>query len=184
MKQNTPKRSKYLRTFFCTTFVAASLTLLPGAFAAVEPQPCPTNPQSRQLDFWLGNWTIGAPGSSGNATSNVYLALDKCMVVERWDGGRGHKGENMFAYSLDDRSWHGMFADNEGRVHVFVDAKVGPGSAEFSGPSRGPDGQPVLNRVRIVRVGLDKVEQLWEKSTNNGATWSTEFRGEYSRRNP
>ncbi len=184
MKQNTLKRSKYLRTFFLATLAAGWLTLLPGAFAAVERQPCATNPQSRQLDFWLGDWTIGAPGSSGNATSKVYLALDKCMVVESWDGGRGHKGENMFAYSSDDRSWHGMFADNEGRVHVFVDAKVVSGSAEFSGSSRGPDGQTVLNRVRIVRTGPDKVEQLWEKSTNSGATWSTEFRGEYSRRKP
>lgn len=60
MKQNTLKRSKYLRTFFLATLAAGWLTLLPGAFAAVERQPCATNPQSRQLDFWLGDWTIGA----------------------------------------------------------------------------------------------------------------------------
>lgn len=62
------------------------------------------------------------------------------MVIESWDGGRGHRGENMFAYSADDKSWHGLFVDNEERVHVFSDGKASPGAAEFVGPSTGPDG--------------------------------------------
>jgi hypothetical protein len=74
-----------------------------------------------------------------------------------------------------------MFADNQGRVHVFVNGKVASGSAEFSGPSQGTDGETIVNRVRIVRIGPDKVEQIWEKSSERGATWTTEFRGEYSR---
>jgi len=36
----------------------------------------------------------------------------------------------------------------------------------------------------VVRVAANKVEQSWEKSTDNGATWTMEFRGEYSRQNP
>ena len=62
--------------------------------------------------------------------------------------------------------------------------KVTPGFAEFNGTSRGPNGEAVLNRVRLVRITGDKVEQSWEKSADNGATWTMEFRGEYSRKNP
>jgi hypothetical protein len=40
----------------------------------------------------------------------------------------------------------------------------------------------IVNRVRIVRIGPDKVEQIWEKSSDLGATWTTEFRGGYSRK--
>jgi len=80
----------------------------------------------------------------------------------------------MFAYSSDDKSWHGMFSDNQGRVHIF-EGKVAQGSAEFTGPSRGPNGQTVLNRIKVVRVAANKVEQSWEKSTDNGATWTIEF---------
>ena len=76
-----------------------------------------------------------------------------------------------------------MFADNQGRVHVF-EGKVALGSAEFTGPSRSSDGQAVLNRIKVVRVAANKVEQSWEKSTDNGATWTMEFHGEYSRQNP
>ena len=153
------------------------------ASAAADSTTCSSSSESRQLDFWLGDWTVTYPGMAGSATSQVSLALDQCLLIESWDGGKGHSGKNMFAYSSDDRSWYGMFADNQGRVHVF-EGKVAPGSAEFTGPSRSSDGQAVLNRIKVVRVAANKVEQSWEKSTDNGATWTMEFHGEYSRQNP
>jgi hypothetical protein len=78
----------------------------------------------------------------------------------------------------------GMFADNEGRVHVFTSGKASDGSAEFEGTSHGPDGESILNRVKVIQLNLNKVEQTWEKSADNGATWNVVFRGEYSRTNP
>ena len=89
----------------------------------------------------------------------------------------------MFAYSADAKRWYGMFADNEGRVHIFTSGKVQAGSAEFDGPSLGEDGVEVMNRVRLVRVAPDKLEQTWEKSSDHGASWKTVFRGEYLRSN-
>ena len=184
MLQLRIRNSKLLPTLFLIAAISASIALTTrGAFAADAPS-CATNPANRQLDFWLGDWTVGGPGASATANSRVSLALDQCMVVETWNGGRGHSGENVFAYSADDKNWHGFFADNEGRVHVFLDGKVSSNSAEFSGPSLGSNGEVVLNRVTIARIGPDKVEQTWQKSTDNGATWSTAFRGEYSRRKP
>ena len=153
------------------------------SLAANDPASCVSNSENRQLDYWVGNWKVGAEGSSGNAHSSVSLSLDKCLVIENWDGGRGHRGQNVFGYSADDKSWYGMFADNEGRVHVFTSGKVSSGSAEFQGASRGPNGESVLNRVRIARMSPNKVEQTWEKSTDNGTTWNVVFRGEYSRTN-
>jgi hypothetical protein len=151
---------------------------------AADAASCATNSENRQLDYWLGKWKIGADGSSGNARSTVSLSLDKCLLIENWDGGRGHRGQNVFGYSADDRSWYGMFADNEGRVHVFTSGKVSSGAAEFEGTSRGLNGDSVLNRVKVVRLGPDKVEQVWEKSGDKGTTWNVVFRGEYSRTNP
>ena len=164
--------------------VGVWLGLLPRAMAAPDAAPCAASPANRMLDFWLGDWSIAAPGGSQNATSKVTLELDKCLVVERWDGGRGHSGENLFAYSADDKSWHGFFADNEGRVHVFLNGKATTGSAEFTGPSRAPGGETVLNRVTISRTDANHVEQLWQKSADNGKTWTAAFRGEYKRMQP
>jgi hypothetical protein len=161
--------------------VAASLGLTLRAFGAADTKPCSTNPESRQLDYWVGEWKISGPGAGPDAVSKVHLVLDQCMVVENWDGGRGHTGENMFGYSVDDKSWHAMFVDNQGRVHVFTAGKVSAGTAEFSGPSKGANGEMILNRVRIVRMSPDKVEQVWEKSSDKGATWVVDFHGEYVR---
>lgn len=152
------------------------------AFGATDPKVCAISAESRQLDYWLGDWSVGSPGSSGSGSSKVSLSLDKCLFVERWEGGEGHSGENVFAYSPEDRTWRALFADNEGRVHIFIDGTVASGSAEFRGPSRGPNGEAFLNRVKIVRVGPDKVQQIWDKSTDNGATWKTVFSGDYSRK--
>ena len=152
-----------------------------NGFAATDADSCAANPENRQLDYWLGNWKIGAAGSSATAHSTVTLSLDQCLVIENWDGGRGHRGQNIFGYSADDKNWYGMFADNEGRVHVFTSGKVVKGTAEFEGTSRGPTGKTVLNRVTVKRLDPNKVEQTWEKSKDAGATWSITFRGEYSR---
>jgi hypothetical protein len=176
--------SRWFRSILLLVVMGGNLSLATtSALAAVDPLPCIANSESRQLDFWLGEWTVMYPGMPGSAASRVSLDLDQCLLTESWDGGKGHSGKNLFAYSSDDKSWHGMFADNRGRVHVF-EGRVAPGSAEFTGPSRAPYGRPVLNRVKVVRLAANRVEQSWEKSTDNGATWTMEFHGEYSRKHP
>jgi hypothetical protein len=172
------KRSVSKSIFVAVLFGLAFAT---NGFAATAADSCATNSANRQFDYWLGNWKIG---TEGNAHSTVTLSLDKCLVVENWDGGRGHQGRNIFGYSADDKSWYGMFADNEGRVHVFTSGKVADGTAEFEGTSRGPNGESILNRVKVTRLNPNKVEQTWEKSSDKGATWNVVFRGEYSRANP
>ncbi|GLQ97807.1 hypothetical protein [Dyella mobilis] len=173
-----------LRQLLLVSLAVACMTPAPRALAAPTPSPCASDAQSRQLDFWVGDWAIGGKGAGATASSHVSLTLDQCAVVEQWDGGRGHRGENIFAYSTDDKNWHGMFVDNEGRVHTFPEGKASPDGVTFTGPGVGADGAPVLNRVRITRVGPNRVDQWWEKSSDHGSTWTTAFRGEYSRKNP
>jgi len=165
--------------------LAASGLAAPGAFAAPEPlPPCSAHSESRQLDFWLGEWNITYPGAPGGSTSKVSPALDHCEIVESWSDGQGHRGENRFAYNYEHQSWRGMFVDNRGHAHVFIGGRVSDGFAEFSGPTLGPNGESVLHRIRITRANHNRVEQLWEKSLDNGVTWTTVFRGEYSRKKP
>jgi hypothetical protein len=182
MKHSMNQKAGSLR---CAIFLIAVVLFVTTpaipVWAAANSGECSTNPANRGLDFWLGNWTVAYPGATFGATSTVSLDLDKCLVVENWNGGKGHSGKNMLAYSADDKSWHGMFADNEGRVHVFA-GKVTSSVAEFQGPSVGPNGEAVLNRIKVTRETQDEVEQRWEQSTDKGATWKTVFQGKYSRR--
>jgi hypothetical protein len=174
--------NRFSKSAFLGFLIGFGLTT--SGFAATDAGACAANSENRQLDYWLGNWKIGAVGSTGNAHSTVSLSLDKCLAIENWADGKGHEGQNIFGYSADDKSWYGMFADNEGRVHVFTSGKVSAGLAEFEGTSGGSSGAPALNRVTIRRLSSDKVEQIWEKSADHGKTWNVVFRGEYSRANP
>jgi hypothetical protein len=183
-KETAVRRLRWPRKVLALVVVGGlfSLTTTP-LLAAIDAAPCSANSASRQLDFWIGDWTVTYSGMPGSALSTVALTLDNCLITESWDGGKGHRGKNMFAYSSDDKRWQGMFADNQGRVHVF-EGKISQGSAEFTGPSSGPNLQTVLNRIKVVRVTANKVEQSWEKSTDNGVTWRMEFHGDYSRKQP
>lgn len=153
-----------------------------AAFAANNEEPCAVSTEIRQLDYWLGDWTMGS--GADKSSSKVSLTLDKCVFVEEWENGKGHVTEKLFAYSLEEKNWYGTFVDNDGRVHVFLDGKVSPNMAEFHGTSRGPNGETVLNRLMIIRVSADKLEEVWEKSSDNGSSWTTSYRAQYSRANP
>ena len=170
------KIKRFSYTLIAVIVAFASLT------AWSENNRCSDNLASRQLDYWVGDWSISAPGSAESASSRITLSLDKCVVVENWHGEKEHFGQNIFGYNPESKSWMGFFADNRGHVHVFDHGQVTGGKAEFEGPSRGDNGEVILNRIRIVKLGPGKVEQTWDKSSDNGATWKPQFRLEYTRK--
>jgi hypothetical protein len=185
MKNRWHRISNFLkRRTFCALVLFLAWFCLAQSPAWAGPDDsnaCSTNAASRQLDFWLGQWSVTYPGAPSASSSSVSLQLGKCVIMENWSG-KTHEGMNVFAYSADDKQWHGLFADNEGRVHVF-EGKVADGAAEFVGPSQDANGKTELNRIQVKRLSKDRVEQTWEKSADNGTSWTTVFRGEYSRKN-
>jgi hypothetical protein len=166
----------------CNRILFSILLALP-ALAADSSSPCAANSEARQLDYWLGDWSVGTPGSPNTGHSKVFLSLDKCLLTESWGSDTtNHQGENVLAYNPEDKTWYGLFVDNLGRVHALKGA-IRPGSAEFAGPSRDANGK-VLNKVKVVRVNQDNVEQIWQKSSDNGASWTTDVRMQYARKRP
>jgi hypothetical protein len=167
--------------------VPAGLTCLfhaAPALAADSAGSCASKTEARQLDYWLGEWAVTSPGMAGKGHSKVYLSQDKCMLIESWGSDTSdHRGENTMAYNGEDKAWYGLFVDNHGRAHMMT-GTVTPGSAVLQGPSLDENGGAVLKRVRIVLVNADAVEQIWEKSTDNGATWTSDFKMEYQRKKP
>lgn len=152
-----------------------------AAPTATDRPPCAANDQDRGLYFWLGHWTISDGEQPRHATSLVSLELGKCLIVENWNDASGHRGENLFGYNADSKTWNGMFADNRGRIHILDHGTVTAGKAEFYGTSGGPHGTTILNRISIVHMTSGNVEQTWQQSADNGITWTTVFQGKYSR---
>jgi hypothetical protein len=175
-----PKRVTDALPFLAVVASACFLAASPSR-AAAGALPCAADVPGRALDFWLGHWRISDGERPSRATSVVSRELGDCLIVENWSDSAGHRGENLFGYNLDSRTWSGMFADNRGHIHIFVQGTVGANRAEFDGHSRGPSGKDVLNRISIVRETPDDIEQTWQQSADGGATWATVFQGKYSR---
>src|SRR5258707_2375074 len=68
------------RTILVLAALGACFTTF--AFGAADSGPCSRNAESRQLDYWLGDWTVKMAGAPDGATSKVELSLDKCLFVE------------------------------------------------------------------------------------------------------
>jgi hypothetical protein len=171
-------RLKTLFFLFLAGVLSQSVNL--PALAADDAAPCTANSDARQLDYWLGEWSVASPGMAGKGQSNVHLSLDQCMMVESWGSDTSdHRGENSFAYNSEDKAWYGLFVDNHGRVHS-MKGNVTPGYAEFVGPARDDNGKAILKKVKVVRQNADAVEQVWERSVDNGASWTTDFKMEYA----
>ena len=51
----------------------------------------------------------------------------------------------------------------------------------WSGTTTGSGGEAVLNRITWTPFTADSVQQLWETSTDEGATWTVAFDGRYVR---
>ena len=168
------------RLAICVLLAAAWDASAAYGRAADGPSPCMSNPAARQLDYWLGDWSV----DDGRGRSDVHLSLDKCQMVETWASNTtDHRGENTIAYNSEENIWYGLFVDNHGRAHMFS-GTVSNGSAEFQGPGRNENGAAVLKRVRVVRVNAQRVDQIWEKSADKGASWTTDFKMEYLRKTP
>jgi hypothetical protein len=174
--------SSFAKSWVCLA-LAFSLACLGWPKAAISAESgCASVETARKLDFWLGEWSVTHAGSTRVATSRVVLSLDSCLVTENWDDREGHSGVSEFAYSDEEKKWHGFFADNKGRAHTLAGMTAVAKSVQLQGDSIGDSGQTVIDRVSIIQIAPDQVQQLWEKSADNGATWSVVYRGEYKRK--
>jgi len=149
------------------------------AVQASDAPQCADSPAHRSLAFSIGSWSIAAPNGVSEGTSTIRYDLDKCAVIEEWKAPHD-RGRNMDAYSADDRQWHRLFVDAQGRVHIFSGTSQGR-ALTYRGTSIDAVGHVELNRLTIRSAGRDAMTQLWQKSRDNGASWKTVFEGRYTR---
>ena len=68
MKRNiVVHSSKWFRRILLLVAIGGSFSLAMPLAAAADTESCSANSESRQLDFWLGDWTVTYPGMPGSA---------------------------------------------------------------------------------------------------------------------
>jgi len=107
--------------------------------------------------------------------------LGGCVLLEEYRGERGgYEGKSFNYYDPTDDQWHQVWVDNGGlRLHLsghFADGKM-----VLSGERIGKDGAPVTDRITWHANADGTVRQVWDTSTDKGASWKTIFDGLYEK---
>ena len=147
----------------------------------VPPQaPACQSAEHRQFDFWIGRWDVFLPNGTRAGTNSIEQKLGGCVLHEHWEGAGASRGESFNLYRRDRARWHQSWVDNSGTL-LLIEGGLESGSMVLRGTTTNPEGRTVSNRITWTPHTADSVQQLWETSVDDGATWSTAFDGRYVR---
>ncbi|MBK7876924.1 MAG: tetratricopeptide repeat protein [Planctomycetes bacterium] len=159
----------------------ATLRVAPEFEALVERvrnavHPCEARAESRQLDFWAGEWNVTTAGGAPAGSSRVERILDGCALLEHWSGRDGSSGKSFSLYDASSAQWKQTWIDGRGTLTVFAGAPRADGAMVFVADVPAPDGAGrAQRRMTFSKLDGGRVRQHGELSKDGGATWSTEY---------
>lgn len=160
------------------------LCLSPLSIAAQA--PCATDAH-RQLDYWIGDWDLtwaAGPDSTGVGTNTITASHGGCVVEERFtDLGNGFAGHSVSMYDARAGQWRQTWVDNQGSYLVLSGQPTDDGTLDLRTPAfTTPQGVRQVNRMIWDDVTPDALTWRWQRSTDDGATWTDAWVIRYTRR--
>ena len=162
--------------------------LLIASTAALAQQQPPQygcdSPESKQLDFWVGDWELSYKSGEqvGTSRNRITKSLDGCVVMEEFTGAPGTK-LNGRSYSTFDRvtkQWKQAWVDNTASYLDFTGGVLPDGRMHFARETT-QNGKKVRARMVWDDVKADSLRWTWQRSVDDGATWSNVWEIEYRR---
>jgi hypothetical protein len=118
-------------------------------------------PEFRQLDFWLGSWTVSTEAGTALGTSEVTSDLNGCLIQEDFETPKAYRSRSYLYFDFVAERWFRTFADNTGG-HFELSGVVEDGAMVLTGEATGPGGQVREVRVTVEPDGSGGVRQTWE----------------------
>ncbi|HKA23752.1 MAG TPA: tetratricopeptide repeat protein [Candidatus Eisenbacteria bacterium] len=146
-------------------------------------RPCSFTPESRQFDFWVGDWNVRShAGGQFVGSSHVDLILGDCVIFENWTGALGGTGKSLNAWNPECSCWQQSWMDNTGHVTLYSDGHLVNDAMVLVAQKGGSGSPPGLRRLSFFHLGSDQVRQLAESSMDGGKTWQTVYDFDYFRK--
>jgi len=136
-------------------------------------------PESRQLDFWLGEWNVTTPDGKLAGTNRITREYEGCVIHEHYTTPRGYAGESLNAWDAARKVWHQTWVDSAGTV-LLLDGRLTDGAMVLEGPGF-DEGRPVKHRITWTPNADGSVRQRWQTTGADGQ-WATAFDGTYRRK--
>jgi tetratricopeptide (TPR) repeat protein len=151
------------------------------ARAEVLERPCARAPESREFDFWIGEWDVQDTAGRVVGKSSIQLILGDCVIYENWTSG-SHSGKSFNAFDKDLGKWMQTWVDDQGDVTHFVNGELNEHAMRFDAKKRGGDGKVIDKHLTFFDLGDGRVRQFAELSNDGGKTWKAEYDLLYVRR--
>jgi hypothetical protein len=143
--------------------------------------PCRARPESRQLDFWLGEWTVSNPQGQVAGENVITMDLEGCVVRESWTDGYGGRGTSVNFWDTTTSAWHQIWTSDNGTVTHYR-GEWRDGAMRFL--TVGLGGGPAAHQRMTFTPNPDgSVRQLIEMS-EDGSNWNVGFDGVYRKKTP
>lgn len=163
-----------------TLLTIVGITALMHAQPAPPTSPCQA-PEYRQFDFWLGVWDVYNPSGIKVGDSRIERFIGSCVLLESYTGRKGYEGKSFNVYDASAKQWKQFWVDNGGVVLEFS-GNFRADTLEYRASTKDTTGTTTLHRLSFYPLAPDSVRQLWEQSTNGGASWGVAFDGKYVRK--
>lgn len=179
-----PRAGALVRAASRLVVSSAALAACPPGMAqtpAPKPPAC-TSIEHRQFDFWVGRWVVFTPDGKQAGENRIELIDGGCALQERWLGAGGFSGTSLNHYDATARVWRQYWVDNQGGS-LRLAGGFESGSMVLSGtaPLGGTPGALLHHRITWTALADGAVRQWWQRSQDDGKTWTTAFDGRYVR---
>jgi hypothetical protein len=162
----------------------AILLAVSGAASAQQPSYGCDTPESKQLDFWVGDWDLTYLDPKGNpvrSRNRVTKILDGCVIYEEFSGPPGSPllGRSLSTFDRPNKQWKQTWVDNTATYLDFNGGIVDGRMMFWREVQR--DGRRFKQRMLFDKVTPDGMKWLWQRSDDDGKAWTTLWQIDYRR---
>lgn len=138
-----------------------------------------SEPNQRQFDFWLGEWTVYKTDGTVAGNNVIRLRENGCVLHEHYTTPSGYEGESLNIFDKSRNVWHQTWVDNQGTL-LLLEGAFKDGAMVLQGMADIAPGKRRMNRISWTANSDGSVRQHWQFQDESG-TWQTLFDGLYRR---
>ena len=174
-----------MKTSLILVLLGALSGLASSALAQSTPPaaPPPVPPESRQFDFWIGEWDVTTPDGKPAGLSKIESVSSGAALLENWTGlpvPAGGNGKSNNTYNRAKKQWQQFWVGSGGGVLELSGGLV-DGSMVLAG-EHDVRGRHLTEKITWTPNADGSVRQHWEHSTDGGKTGTDAFDGLYRKK--
>jgi len=135
------------------------------------------------FDFWLGDWKVEWTDQTGQAqsgTNSIQKILNGKVIEENFSAG-SFTGKSVTLFDSTNNIWKQTWVDNNGGYMTFTGGMEKDKMLLYWN-TIDKNGKPVKFRMIFSDIQKDNIKWDWEKSTDDGISWTLAWQLNYKRK--